>query len=420
MTQAGTQEALAQEALAQRVRRIVDATPVVDMHTHLYAPALKELLLCGADELMCFHYLISESFRVHRLPYDVFWGMSKREQAEVVWRALFEQSTPLSEAASGVIEIAQAFGMQPGRFTLHDLRAVLSDTPTAAYIDKVFQLAGVDLVVMTNDPFDRAERAYWAQGVEIDPKFRASLRLDTLVNQFADACQDLQAQGFDVAPDLSGRTFAELERWLESWVERTQPVYVAFSAADDLVYPDDGVRGQLLDKVLLPVCRRHKLPLSLMIGARRRVNPDLRLAGDSVTQASLRPVERLCADNPDNKFLITMLARENQHELVVTARKFHNLMPFGCWWFVNTDTLVEEITRLRLELLGPTFIPQHSDARVLEHLIYKWQRARDVVARVLTDKYGALVRRGWAVEDADIERDVRRLFRDNFWDFVQA
>jgi len=133
---------------------------------------------------------------------------------------------------------------------------------------------------------------------------------------------------------------------------------------------------------------------------------------------STRVIERLCEANPDNKFLVTMLSRENQHELIVTARKFHNLMPFGCWWFVNTDTLVEEITRLRFELLGPTFIPQHSDARVLEHLIYKWKRARDVVVRVFTHRYSILVQERWEVGDVDIERDVKRLFRDNFLEFV--
>jgi hypothetical protein len=58
-----------------------------------------------------------------------------------------------------------------------------------------------------------------------------------------------------------------------------------------------------------------------------------------------------------------MLARENQHELAVAARKFGNLMVFGCWWFVNNPSLITEITRMRVELLGTSFIPQHSDAR---------------------------------------------------------
>jgi hypothetical protein len=68
--------------------------------------------------------------------------------------------------------------------------------------------------------------------------------------------------------------------------------------------------------------------------------------------------------------LLTMLSRENQHELTVTARKFRNLMIFGCWWFLNNPTLINEITSMRFELLGTTVIPQHSDARILDQLVF--------------------------------------------------
>ena len=42
--------------------------------------------------------------------------------------------------------------------------------------------------------------------------------------------------------------------------------------------------------------------------------------------------------------MVSVLSRENQHELCVYARKFGNLLPFGCWWFVNNPSIVEEIT----------------------------------------------------------------------------
>jgi hypothetical protein len=50
-----------------------------------------------------------------------------------------------------------------------------------------------------------------------------------------------------------------------------------------------------------------------------------------------------------------VLARENQHELAVLARKFRNLHIFGCWWFLNNPSLVDEVTRMRVELLGLSF-----------------------------------------------------------------
>ena len=113
-----------------------------------------------------------------------------------------------------------------------------------------------------------------------------------------------------------------------------------------------------------------------MIGVRYLVNPALRLAGDASGMADLRSLEYLCREYPENRFLVSVLSRENQHELCVYARKFRNMLPFGCWWFLNNPSVVEEMTRERIEMLGATFVPQHSDARVLEQVIYKWRNTR--------------------------------------------
>src|SRR5262249_15910810 len=160
------------------------------------------------------------------------------------------------------------------------------------------------------------------------------------------------------------------------------------------------------------------LPLALMMGVRRGVNPALRAAGDGVGRADITALERLCADHPEVRFLATVLSRENQHELCVAARKFNNLMPFGCWWFVNNPSIVSEITRERLEMLGPSFIPQHSDAVVLEHLISKWGQSRRVIVDALGERYESLVQAGYAVSEAEIVRDVNRMFAGNFLDWV--
>jgi hypothetical protein len=169
----------------------------------------------------------------------------------------------------------------------------------------------------------------------------------------------------------------------------------------------------LLRDAVLPACRESRLPLSLMIGVRKQVNPRIRLAGDAVGRANLRAVETICRDFPANRFLVSVLSRENQHELCVLARKFNNLLPFGCWWFLNNASIVEEITRERIEMLGASFIPQHSDARVLEQVIYKWANTRRTVANILTENYRLLSEDGRGVTRSDIQRDTNRLFRSN-------
>jgi hypothetical protein len=151
---------------------------------------------------------------------------------------------------------------------------------------------------------------------------------------------------------------------------------------------------------------------------RRAVNPALHTAGDGVGRADVGALERMCAENADVRFLATFLSRENQHELCVAARKFSNLMPFGCWWFLNNPSIVSEITRERLELLGTSFVPQHSDARILEQLIYKWRHSREVIAESLCETYERLLRSGRVVTRQEIERDVTRMFSGNFRGWV--
>ena len=128
----------------------------------------------------------------------------------------------------------------------------------------------------------------------------------------------------------------------------------------------------------------------------------------------------LCAQFPENKFMVTALARENQHGLCVLARKFRNLHIFGCWWFTNVPSVVEEMTRMRLELLGLSVTPQHSDARVLDQLLYKWPHSRSIIARVLTEKYSDLMQTGWTLTEADVHRDVKKLFEDNFTEWISG
>jgi hypothetical protein len=400
--------------LRRQVTEVVLSTPVIDMHTHLFAPQFRGLNSFGVDELLTYHYLVAEAFRSSDVSPEDFWRLSKTEQADLVWTALFVRNTPLSEATRGVIHVLKTFGLDPGSPNLREAREFFRNQDLDDHIDRVLKLSGVSDVVMTNDPFDVAEQQLWDSRVEIDPRFHAALRMDGLLNDWANSVEKLRRQGYEVEPDAGGKTAGETRRFLEKWIARMKPLYMAVSLPDDFQYPDQDVRSRIIRDVVLPTSRDHGLPFALMIGVRRGVNPQLRMAGDGAGQADVQAVERICAENSDVNFLVTMLSRENQHELCVAARKFSNLMPFGCWWFLNNPSIVSEITRERLEMLGPSFIPQHSDARVLEQLIYKWAHARQVIAESLSETYERLLADGRRVSGAEIERDVARLFSGNF------
>jgi len=403
--------------LRRAVTRIVRETPVFDVHTHLYDARFGDLLLSGIDDLLTYHYLVAEAFRSGGLNAEDFFGLSKRRRADIIWRKLFVEASPLSESTRGVLTTLKLLGLDPAGRDLDEHRARLEGTSVHDRIDAVFHAAGVETVVMTNDPFNDAERAVWERNEPGDPRFKAALRVDGLVNDWPGARTRLAAWGYSVrgTPEEAGR---EVLRFLNEWVDRIAPVYLAVTLPPRFDVSDQSERARLIQGYVLPVCRRRNLPLAMMIGVRRGVNPRLRLAGDGVGKASIESVEKLCAGYPDIRFLVTMLSRENQHELCVAARKFANLMPFGCWWFLNDPLTIEEITRMRLELLGTTFIVQHSDARVLEQLIYKWAHTRAVVADVLADKYRQLGETGWHASKDEIRRDVRDLFGGNFRRFV--
>lgn len=405
---------ISDDELQSTVEDVLASTPVIDMHTHLFAPALGKLGLWGIDELITYHYLEAELFRSSTLTPEQYWSLPKRDRADAIWRALFVENTPVSEATRGVIAVLQAFGLPTESADLAEARAFFASQDISTHIRNVFEIAGVSAVVMTNDPLDPDEFPMWMNGFEGDAKFQPVLRLDRILGEWPDPWDLFASFGYAVDAQASSRSIAELRRFLADWYKRMRPVYMAVSLPATFQFPDDTPRGKMLREAVLPACREFDIPLSLMIGVRRQVNPRLRLAGDAAGRADLRALENICRDFPDNRFLVSLLSRENQHELCVYARKFSNLMPFGCWWFLNNPSIVEEITRERIEMLGTSFIPQHSDARVLEQLIYKWRNTRATIAPILAQSYRLLRRDGRRVRKSDIQRDVTRLFRANF------
>jgi hypothetical protein len=399
------------DEVAAVVRAEVSSAPVLDLHTHLFEPRFGGILLRGIDELLTYHYLIAEVVGATDMDPAAFYKMSKRAQAELVWNELFVKRSPVSEAARGVITAVTAYGLDARRDGLDGMRKFFRGLSMEEHVDLAFRAAGLESVVMTNDPLNDAERQVWEKGGSRDGRFLAALRIDPLVGNLAGTSSALRGWGYDVAADLSGKSVSNLRRFLSDWIKRMDAKYCAISLTPDFAWPDSTAGGRVLGEAVIPTCREAGIPLALMIGVRRKVRADLRDAGDAVGRADVCAVGRLCAEFPDVPFLITMLSRENQHELAVLARKFSNLRLFGCWWFLNNPSIVSEITSERLELLGLSFVPQHSDARVLDQVVYKWRHSKKTIADVLVTKYLELHDSGWRLAAADISRDVDMLFR---------
>jgi hypothetical protein len=437
-------------AIEKVVGAALQEQPIVDMHTHLYPPGFGTpvanktgrtdpagLMLWGLDELLTYHYLVAEVFRVApahakkgSLSYDNFWKMSKTEQADHIWKNLFVERTPISEACRGVLTSLELLGLDVGRSKdLSKLRKWFSKQDPDAYIDRVMELSNVESITMTNAVFDDNERNRWladAKPLKSDKRFAPVLRIDPILCDWPSAAKKLAEWGYAAGDGrtLSDANVEEGRRFLREWIDRMGAIYVALSLPPEFRYPAvegdaAGKAGQTaLEKIVLPVCAERGLAFAMMIGSRRGVNPALRDAADMGGLSDVSSLARICSAFPRNKFFCTMLARENQHELCVAARKFGNLMVFGCWWFLNNPSLIEEITRMRIELLGSSVIPQHSDSRVLDQLLYKWNHSRRVIGKVLVDKYSDLLDADWPLTDADIKADVERMVKGNFREFL--
>jgi len=406
------------DTLRTVVQARLDETPALDIHTHLYSQAFGPLLLRGPEELITYHYLQAEANRTLSGPTPAqFMALTRAEQARLIWQQLFVERSPLSEATHGVLTALRRLGVSQ----LRDYEAIVArfaSLGAAEHIDLVFRAANVRAVVMTNDPLSPDEQAVWEKGTARDPRFRAALRIDPILLDWPVASARLAALGYDVARALPESTYAEIARFLEEWAGRMGAIYLAASLPDTFAMPSDSVCGRILERAVLPACRKLGLPFAMMIGVKRRLLPELGDGGDGAGRADLDAISYLCRAFPQNRFLLTVLARENQHQAVVLARKFRNLHLFGCWWFNNNPSIVREITQERLEMLGTTFTAQHSDARVLDQLVYKWAHARAVIGQVLADRYAALMDDGWYPTEDEIDRDVQMLLGGEFERFV--
>jgi len=402
------------------VRKAVADVTISDIHTHLFPPSHGKLLLWGVDELLTYHYLVAELFTV--APRDVtiedFWKLPKRSQADLVWEHVFCRHGGLSEASRGLVTTLNQLGLDIGGRDLAGIRRWFDQQDAESYMATAFDQAKLDYAIMTNNPFRAEEAECWEKDLPCPPQLKTALRIDDLLVDWPGAAKVMREGKYKTPAKCDRPARKEAKRFIVDWVERIDPIYMAASLPPTFIYPGKDDCTKVLDDVLLPVAIERDLPIALMIGVKKQMNPALRDGGDAVGVADVDAVANLCSTYPDAKFICTMLSRVNQHELCVVARKFGNLHIEGCWWFCNNTSIIDEMTRMRLELLGTAFTCQHSDARVLDQVIYKWAHAREIVAEVLVDKLRDLFLAGWRPTEAEVKRDVRAIFGGSFEAFL--
>eukprot|EP00435_Cladocopium_sp_Y103_P062603 s748_g24.t1 len=421
------------------------------VHTHLFPTSHGERLMqYGIDAMLTYHYLVSEYLASSCEAPEEFYALSISEQADRVWQGLFVNSTPMSEPCRGVLT-TQAAQVEVAERDLPAIRRWYAGQDAVMFNEKMMRLARLRYIITSHDPFDPDQLHLCLEPPYEMPRYKSALALDALLEgRWDEVTKSLEQSGKPGPKRLMFSGPKTLRQMLSidgrapdpttatsigkcKWVFITCGTSESFSYCRGVVRPPSAdildadlsesvfvpSPQQVLDALLLPLCRDFSLALSLRMGTRRAVNPSLQLAGDAVGAAELRSLGHLCEANPSVKFLFTVLSRNDQHEAAVLSSKFRNLHLWGCWWYCNKPSVVTEVTSLRLEMLGMNFTYQASSARVHDQLIYKWIHSRSLLSKLLVGKYSDLMATGWKVSRGDIRRDVYRLLGGAFEDFLQ-
>ena len=412
-----------ERAMREWVHACVQDAPVFDMHSHLFAPCFGELLRTSLDETITYHYLVEETVLQTGMSPAAYWAMEKPRQAELIWKTLFVDRMPVSESCRTMLAMFARDGLDLNRTDYDYYRDYYAGLSPTRYIDTVFTRERITGVFMTNDPFRPAEAKVWLDGsYQQDERFLPALRIDDLLFYEQAAVEQLQEWGYAAERTAQGlptsASLPEMIRFLNDWLTRTGARYCAASLPVDFSMEDGSACAYLLTQCVLPVCRERRLPVALMLGVTRDVHPAMRDAGDSLGKVDIRALHKLFAEHRENLFFITTLVRENQHELTSTARIFSNVLLFGCWWFLNNPVFMEEMTRMRYEMLGAKFVAQHSDANMLGHLVGKWQRFKVVLERVLVSYYAELIAMGYHPEDERVKEEIADLCGGYYFKFL--
>ena len=394
--------------LKQTITEIINGTEIFDIHTHLFPAEFKKYHLSGISEVLNYHYLIAELLTTTNINVKNFYKLTKIEKANIIWEELFKKRTPISEACKGVLTILSELSIDYMFKSFDEINTEYSKLNLSDL--QIFKIIKISKVVMTNNPFDKSEWQLFKNKNWDTNKYLASLRLDDILINL-DKCLDIckeNINNFDNDRDL-------IIKYLDKVYEESKPVYAALSLNG--LQLNSFLKNKYIPDILKWLERKN-IPLSLLLGVRRNVNKDFLLAGDGIDRIDLRQLSEICNQYSNNKILCSCLSLNDQHELTVLARKHQNLKIFGFWWFMNQPSLIKLILNLRIELLGLNFIPQHSDARVTDQLLYKWPHFKALLNNVLYNHYNDIKLKNFKISENQISDDVSKLFFINSKNFL--
>ena len=364
---------------------------IIDIHTHLYPSRFKKFHRIGLIDLLNYHYLIAEFLSLNMITPSKFFSLNKFDKAKMIWDNLFFKHHPYSTATIGVLRVINSYGIYDVNKSFKEILKMTEDYYLSE--NDMFEISRVKKVVMTNNPFNTNEFNILTKNK--DKRYIPSIRIDDIFENYSEK----HNTKINKADNEKGVEY--LINFFEKIIQDFQPAYFALSSENLEEFKNKEFFEKFL-KLLL----RYKLPLMLLVGVKRGINPNYQEAGDGVGSFDLKKLEAILNRYNKNNFLVTCLNLNDQFKLNVVARKFQNLKIFGFWWFNNNESIINNLFQQRLELLGDNFIFQHSDARVLDQLIYKWFDFKNIYINVMERKYNNLMQLGLKVNPDQLQEKI--------------
>ena len=380
------------------IEKFVNSTPIFDIHTHLFPSKFKKYYNVGLIKLLNYHYLKAELFSLGNIKIKNFNNLDDNKKAKIIWDNLFLNRYPISTATQGVLRILKIYGVEDVNQKFDKILKITNENQLSE--EDIFKITNINQIVMTNNPFNSEEKKIL--NLNKDSKYLPSIRIDDLFMKPKSKNEHLNSWY------LSGQEkIKKAIKEIKIIIQTNKPSYFSLSTENFKEF-----ENEFFFKNFLSLLKETKTPMMLLIGVKRGVNKLYNDAGDGIGTMNLDHLEKILSNFPRNKFLVSCLDYRDQFKLSVLARKFQNLKIVGFWWFNNNESIIENLLKQRFELLGDNFIVQHSDARIIDQLVYKWLDFKSIYIKVMVEKYQKLLSLGYKIKATDLERKINFHFEE--------
>ena len=205
---------------------------------------------------------------------EIMYSKSREEQAEIIWKELFVNRLPLSEACRGVLTVLNKFGLNDEIVSrdLTKIRAFYNsfksrgEAGATDFCELAFKISGIRYAIMTNVPFDENEVRCWRPNTKnFSPRFRSALRVDPLLaGNWEELSKVVKLSGYPVSVEGA-------KQYLRDWCKTINPEYLMASTPKTFAVKEkeDGnkrKRGLTAVLTILSTVRKLLLLKSMPVG----------------------------------------------------------------------------------------------------------------------------------------------------------